>query len=161
MRGASAAMPLAPVTPRVCAPVGIPTGMPAVRIPGSAPPEPNAGVDVSPDARSGSAPPIRPAPPRVSIGRGQSKSDAERQDESGKKQFQAGVNALPRRGIPSRVKNPLRMRHAAFLLEKRGSTLAGESRHIDQGSARPAGPKPRTGRRIRPAAAEFFDLYQF
>jgi hypothetical protein len=40
----------------------------------------------------------------VSIGRRQSKSDAERQDESGEKQFHAGVNARPLRDIPSRSK---------------------------------------------------------
>jgi hypothetical protein len=75
---ASAAVPVAPVTPRICAPAGIPTRTPAVGIPRSAPPEPNAGRDIDPDGRSVSAPPIRSAPPRVSIGRRQSKSDAER-----------------------------------------------------------------------------------
>jgi hypothetical protein len=107
VRGTSAAVPVAPVTPRVCAPIGIPTWMPGVRIPRSAPPEPNARSDVAPDARSGSAPPIRSAPVRVSIGRRQSKSDTERQDESREKLFHAGVNAQPRRGIPSRAKNQL------------------------------------------------------
>src|ERR1700722_8720351 len=84
--GASAAVPVAPVTPRIGAPVGIPTWMPGVGKPRSAPPEPNAGSDVDPDARSGSAPPIRTAPIGVSTGGRQSKSDAERQDESGEKQ---------------------------------------------------------------------------
>lgn len=102
--GASAAVPVAIVTPWICAPAGIPTRMPPVGIPRSAPPEPNTGRDIDPDARSGSAPPIRSAPPRVSIGRRQSKFDAERQDESGEKQFHAGVNARPRRNIPSRGK---------------------------------------------------------
>ena len=97
---ASAAMPVAEATPRICVPVGMPTRPPAVRIPRSAPPEPYAGRDVHPDARSRSAPPMRSTPPRVSIGRRQSKSDAERQDESGEKQFHAGVNARPQREFP-------------------------------------------------------------
>src|SRR5580700_3451330 len=98
--GASATVPVAPVTTRICAPVGIPTWMPGVRIPRSAPPEPHAGSGVDPDARSGSAPPIRSAPIRVSTGRRQSKSDAERQDENGEKLFHAGVNAQPRGIFP-------------------------------------------------------------
>jgi len=94
--GASAAMPVAVVTPRIWAPSGIPTWTPTVRIPRSAPPEPDAGSDVSPDTRSRPAPPIWSAPICVSIGRWQSKSDAERQDESGENRFHARESTLNR-----------------------------------------------------------------
>jgi hypothetical protein len=97
-KSSSAAVPVAPVTPRIGVPAGIPARMPAVRIPRSAPPEPFAGSDVGPDARFRPAPPIWSAPPRVGIGRRQSKSDAERQDESGEKQFHAGLT-LNRDGV--------------------------------------------------------------
>ena len=101
-------MPVAEVTSRIWAPSGIPTWVPTVRIPRSAPPEPNAGSDVSPDTRSGPAPPIWSAPIRVSIGRWQSKSDAERQDESGEKRFHARECTLNRDEVfPPEQKNLL------------------------------------------------------
>jgi hypothetical protein len=101
---ASASVPVAVVTPRIRAPARIPTRMPAVRIPRSTPPEPDARRGIDPDARSGSAPPIGSAPIRESIRRRQSKSDAERQDERGEKDFHAGLNGRPLWGIPSRSK---------------------------------------------------------
>src|SRR5215469_18969271 len=86
-------MPIAPSTPLIGAPIAIPDRTPLIRIPRSAPPKPDARRDIHADLRPRSTPLVRATPPCLSLGRGQSKSDAERQDESGDQCFHAPRNA--------------------------------------------------------------------
>src|SRR5215469_14859654 len=82
-------MPIAPSTPLIGAPIAIPDRTPLIRIPQLAPPKPDARRDIHANLRPRSTPSVRTTPPCLSLGRGQSKSDAERQDESGDQCFHA------------------------------------------------------------------------
>jgi hypothetical protein len=93
-------MPIAPSAPLIGAPIAMPARTPLIRIPRSAPPKPDARRDIHAHLRPGSTPSVRTTPPCLSLSRGQSKSDAERQDESGDQCFHAQHNARRPRIVP-------------------------------------------------------------
>jgi hypothetical protein len=138
----AAVMPIAPSAPLIDAPIAIPARTPLIRIPRLTPPKPDARRDIDADLRPRSTPTVRTTPPCLRLGHGQSKSDAECQDESGDQCFHALQNARQPRIVPrSNVfYAPIMRRTSSARMPRIGVGRARRRRCRDVNSKSSAGP---------------------